>query len=101
MIQRYLAAGVLYVKIPANPADNAAILRREFVNRPDSVDVTYSNGVLTSRDGHPIGMTLDSFKQAGVAVPKVEELEGRGFFVIESEADLLAKWQRIIGGLHD
>ena len=71
MIQRYLAAGIFYVKIPANAADNAAILRREFVNRPDSVDVSFSNGVLTSRDGHPIGMTLDSFKQAGAAVPSV------------------------------
>jgi len=101
MIQRYLAAGVFYVKIPGNPADNAAILRREFVNRPDSVDVTYSNGVLTSRDGHPIGMTLDSFKQARAAVPKIEELVGRGLFIIESEADLLARWPQIIAGKPD
>jgi imidazolonepropionase-like amidohydrolase len=101
MIQRYLAAGVFYVKIPANPADHAAILRRELVNRPDSVDVAFSNGVLTSRDGHPIGMTLDSFKQAGVAVPKVEELEGKGFLIIESETDLLAQWPRIIAGKPD
>lgn len=101
MIRRYLAAGVFYVKIPANPADNAAILRRELVNRPDSVDVTFSNGVLTSRDGHPIGMTLDSFKQAGAAVPSVAELEGKGFFIIESEADLLAQWPRIMAGKPD
>lgn len=101
MIQRYLAAGVFYVKIPANPADHAATLRREFVNRPDSVDVAFSNGVLTSRDGHPIGMALNSFKQAGVTVPKIEELEGKGFFIIESEADLLAKWQPIIAGKPD
>ena len=101
MIQRYLAAGVFYVKIPANSSENAAILRREFVNRPNSVDVTYSNGVLTSRDGHPIGMTLDSFKQAGAAVPKVEDLEGTGFFTIENEADLLAKWPQIIAGKPD
>jgi cytosine/adenosine deaminase-related metal-dependent hydrolase len=101
MIQRYLTAGVFYVKIPGNPADNAAILRREFVNRPDSVDVTFANGVLTSRDGHPIGMTLDSFKQAGIAVPSVAELEGKGFFIIESESDLLAKWQQIMAGKPD
>lgn len=101
MIRRYLAAGVFYVKIPANPADNAAILRRELVNRPDSVDVTFSNGVLTSRDGHPIGMTLDSFKQAGAPVPSVAELEGTGFFIIESEADLLAQWPRIMAGKPD
>jgi cytosine/adenosine deaminase-related metal-dependent hydrolase len=101
MIQRYLAAGIFYVKIPANPADNAALLRREFVNRPDLVDVTFSNGVLTSRDGHPIGMTLDSFKQAGIAVPDVAELEGKGIFIIESEADLLDKWKQILAGKPD
>lgn len=100
-IQKYLATGVFYVKIPSNSADNAAILRREFINRADSVDVAFSNDVLTSRDGHPIGMTLASFKQAGMAVPKVEELEGKGFLIIESEADLLAKWQRIIAGKPD
>lgn len=101
MIQRYLADGIFYVKIPANPADNAAILRREFVNRPDTVDVMFSNGVLTSRDGHPIGMTLDSFKQAGIAVPGIAELEGKGFFIIESEADLLARWDQIMAGKPD
>jgi len=87
MIQRYLAEGIFYVKIPGNPADNAATLRRELVNRPDSVDVTFANCVLTSKDGHPIGMTLDSFKQAGAAIPSVAELEGKGFFIIESKAD--------------
>jgi imidazolonepropionase-like amidohydrolase len=101
MIRRYLAAGIFYVKIPGNLADNAAILRREFINRHDSVDVTYSNGVLTSRDGHPIGMTLDSFKQAGIAVPSVAELDGKGFFIIESEADLLARWEQIMAGKPD
>ena len=102
MIQRYLAAGVFYVKIPGNPAENAAILRGEFVNRPDSVDVTFANGVLTSKDGHPIGMTQDSFKQAGIAVPSVEDLEARGvFFIIESEADLRSKWEKIMSGKPD
>ena len=101
MIQRYLAAGVFYVKIPGNPGNNAAVLRREFVNRPDSVDIIFSNGVLTSQDGHPIGMTLDSFKQAGAAVPSVAELEGKVFFIIENEADLLAKWEQIMAGKPD
>jgi hypothetical protein len=101
MIQRYLTDGVFYVKIPGNDAVNAAILRREFVNRRDSVDVAYSNGVLTSRDGHPIGMTLESFKEAGLAVPDPAEFEGKLFFLIESEADLLADWERILAGKPD
>jgi imidazolonepropionase-like amidohydrolase len=101
MIQRYLAAGVFYVKIPGNPVDNGAILRRELVNRPDSVDVAFSNGVLTSRDGHPIGMLLDSFKQAGATLPSVAELDGPVFFIIENETDLLAKWPRITAGKPD
>jgi hypothetical protein len=101
MIQRYLADGIFYVKIPGNDAANAAILRREFVGRLDSVDVSYANGVLTSRDGHPIGMTVDSFKEAGATPPAVAELEGKTFFIIESEADLHAKWSQILAGKPD
>ncbi|MEZ5428260.1 MAG: amidohydrolase family protein [Pyrinomonadaceae bacterium] len=101
MIRRYLAEGVFYAKIPGNPAENAAILRRELVNRPDSVDAIFANAILTSKDGHPIGMTLDSFKQAGVPVPSVAELEGKVCFIIENETDLLAKWKQIMVGKPD
>ena len=101
MVQRYLAAGVFYVKIPGNLAETAAIMRREFVGRADSVDVAFSNAVLTSRDGHPIGMTIAQFKQAGVAPPSVAELEGTGIFTIETETDLLDKWPRILAGKPD
>ncbi len=101
MIARYLAAGIFYVKIPGNPADNAAILRRELVNRPGSIDVAFANGVLTSRDGHPIGMTLDSFKQAGAKAPSIAEMDGKGIFIIESETDLLAGWEKIMAGKPD
>jgi hypothetical protein len=101
MIRRYLAAGVFYVKIPGNPGDNAAVLRRELVNRPDSIDVAFANGVLTSRDGHPIGMTIDSFKQAGATPPTVAEMAGKGVFIIESEEDLLSEWEKIMAGKPD
>lgn len=101
MIQRYLAAGIFYVKIPGNPARNAEVLRREYVNRADSVDVSFANGVLTSRDGHPQGMLVDSFKEAKVELPPLSELEGGGFYIVESESDLLAKWQRIIADKPD
>jgi hypothetical protein len=101
MIQRYLAAGIFYVKIPGNPARNAASLRSELVNRADSVDVAFANGVLTSLDGHPQGMLRDSFKEAGVVLPSLSELEGDGFYIIESETDLLAKWTRIVAGKPD
>ncbi len=101
MIQRYLAAGIFYVKIPGNPAKNSAVLRNEFVNRADSVDVSFANGVLTSRDGHPQGMLVDSFKEAKAPLPNLAELEGGGFYIIENEADLLAKWGRIIADKPD
>jgi hypothetical protein len=101
MIQRYLAAGIFYVKIPGNPAKNAASLRSELVNRADSVDVAFANGVLTSPDGHPQGMLRDSFKEAGIALPPLSEFEGDGFYIIESETELLAKWPRILAGKPD
>ena len=101
VIRRYLADGVFYVKTPGNPVANASILREQLTNRPDSVDVSLANGVLTSKDGHPIGMTIASFKQAGATAPSVTELEGKILFVIESEGDLSAKWNRIMEGKPD
>jgi len=101
IIRHYLADGVFYVKIPGNPGRNATIVRRDLINRPGSVDAVFANGVLTSRDGHPIGMTLDSFKQAKITVPSVAELEGQVFFIVENETDLLTKWQQIMAGRPD
>jgi hypothetical protein len=101
IVRRYLSAGVFYVKIPGNPVANAAIVRRELANRPDTIDVALANAVLTSKDGHPIGMTLASFKDAGATPPSVSELEGKGFFIIENEADLNAKWETIMAGKPD
>lgn len=101
MIRRYLADGVFYVKIPGNPRANASVLRSELVNHPDSVDTMFANGVLTSKDGHPIGMTLASFKQVKADAPSVAELEGKVLFIIENETDLLTKWKQIMAGKPD
>jgi hypothetical protein len=76
-------------------------MRRDYVNRSNSVDVSYANAILTSGDGHPIGMTLDSFKEAKIPVPKVEEFEGKSIFIIDSEQDIARKWPLIIAGKPD
>lgn len=46
-------------------------------------------------------MLLDSFKQAKLTPPSLAELEGTSFYIIESEADLVAKWDKIIAGKPD
>jgi len=49
---RFVTAGILYVKNPNNPASHVAGARAK-VNRPQTVDVWYANGGLTSTGGHP------------------------------------------------
>jgi imidazolonepropionase-like amidohydrolase len=46
-------------------------------------------------------MTIDSFKEAGAPPPSVAELEGSSLFIIESETDLLTKWEKIMAGKPD
>jgi imidazolonepropionase-like amidohydrolase len=51
-LARYLQAGIFYVKNPNNSAARAAAARAR-MNTPETVDVLYANGGLTSTGGHP------------------------------------------------
>ena len=52
LVRRYLRHGIFYVKDPDNlPRDREHV--RPDINRPDSIDVTFSNGGFTAPGGHP------------------------------------------------
>ena len=52
LIATYLEHGIFYVKNPNNlPRDRQAVA--PLLNRPDSIDVLFSNGGWTGRGGHP------------------------------------------------
>ena len=49
---RYLRAGIFYVKNPNNSASRAVATRAR-MNTPETIDVLYANGGITSPGGHP------------------------------------------------
>jgi hypothetical protein len=52
LVQRYLQHGIFYVKDPDNlPRGRDQVLPK--INRPESIDVVFSNGGFTGEGGHP------------------------------------------------
>jgi imidazolonepropionase-like amidohydrolase len=97
----FLEAGIFYVKNPNVIPDLLTPDVRAKLNRPDSIDTVFSNGGLTSTGGHPAPLhaylaAIGVFKGL-----KPEDMENRAYFVIDSQADLDAKWSRILAGHPD
>lgn len=93
MARNYLARGIFYsVQLAGLPAD--IVNYREFFDQPGSVDVGWSEALLSASDGHPLKMILDGMAQAGEkATP--EGARDRFYWSIDSLADLDAKWAKI------
>ena len=98
-LNHYLRDGVLYVKNPSSiPRDTNQIKSR--INKPDSVDVAFSNGVLAASGGHPVALyekTLSKFRKPGPD----GTFENLAYYIIDTEADLEKKWPRILADRPD
>jgi hypothetical protein len=97
----FLEAGIFYVKNPNVIPDLLTPEVRSKLNRPDSIDVVFSNGGLTSTGGHPAPLhaylaSIGVFKGLGPG-----DMENRAYFFIDNDADLEAKWPRILAGKPD
>lgn len=96
-IAKYLERGIFYVKNPANlPAGPLTIGR--LINRPDSADVMFSNGVLTSRDGHPASIVKRNIDRK---IWTDKDGDGAFVWVIDTERELAARWPAILAGRPD
>jgi len=97
----FLEAGIFYVKNPNAIPDLLTPAVRAKLNRPDSIDIVFSNGGLTSPGGHPVPLyeymaSLGVFKGLGP-----EKMEDRAYFTIGSEQELELKWPKILAGRPD
>jgi SAM-dependent methyltransferase len=97
VIRRYLTDGIFYVKVPANPPRAKAALAA-LVNKRESIDVTFSNGVLTSSGGHPVPLAKRNLERSG----RTEDwAEGRFYFAIDRVEDVVAKWPLVLASNPD
>jgi hypothetical protein len=92
---------VFYVKNPNVIAELITPEVRAKLNRPGSVDVAFSNGGLTSTGGHPEPLHLYLASVGVFPGLKPEDMESRAYFILDSEADVEAKWPGILAGKPD
>jgi len=108
-IKMYLKDGVFYAKVQTDVRSGALQVADE-VNRPTSVDVSYSHGALTSTAGHGVevyeGLAL--FYKTGGFTPEEEKRvraahlrENDAYYIIDTAADLETKWAKILAGKPD
>ena len=94
-IYNYLRDGVFYVKILSNlPRMSAAVWGT--YNLPRSVDVVFANGGITGPGGHPIRIRERLLEQGVYEGFTKETLKDHAYYVVDSEADIEAKWPLIL-----
>ncbi|MCC6966043.1 MAG: amidohydrolase family protein [Nitrospira sp.] len=104
VVQRYLQDGVFYVKNP-NDVRDFALQIRQSLNVPTSIDATFAHAGLTGRGGHPVALYEDVLR-VGRYEPAVGPLErgwfeNRAYVVVETEAEIEAKWPLVMSGRPD
>jgi hypothetical protein len=96
-LRHYIRSGVFYVKNPTNLPAETAVISGE-INRPDSIDVLFSNGAITGSGGHP---TQIATRQIDRGIWPEEAGEGGFYFTIDSVDDVESKLPVIFAGSPD
>jgi predicted amidohydrolase YtcJ len=92
VIQRYLEHGIFYVKDPDNlPAGREKVAPK--LNQPESIDVMFSNGGFTGKDGHPTELVKRNIDRG---IWTEADGEGAFYYSVSSETELEQKWQQFL-----
>ncbi len=92
LIQRYLNHGIFYIKDPDNlPDGRDKVLPK--IDRPESIDVTFSNGGFTSSNGHPAEIVK---RNIDPGVWTKADGDGAFYYTIDSPADLERRWPQFL-----
>ena len=104
IVNAYLQEGTFYVQVLANYALGAK-QARPFLNKPESLDVIYANGGLTSTLGHPF-MAYEPRAMGFFDYTKWEENmdkiklsrigENEVYWFFDSKSDVDAKWEKFL-----
>jgi hypothetical protein len=106
VINAYLREGTFYVQVLTNYRSGAAQVRGRF-NKPCTLDVLYANGGITGMQSHPflayepraLGIyQFDQWRTRAAEIWKSRIGEGDVYWFIDSQADLDAKWPKILAG---
>lgn len=100
---KYVTEGTFYVQVLTNTTTGAKAVRDQF-NRPGALDVSYANGGLTSTFGHPsvgyeglaMGLPPSTWNAHMAEIRTSRKAEGNAYWLIDTPADLDAKWPSIV-----
>ena len=95
-IKKYLSDGVFYVKIQGNLPQNNKNKQDLSINRPESVDVVFAQGSITSAGGHPIPLVERLLAQGFYRGHSKQSLKDYRYFTIDSEKELDQKWALVL-----
>ncbi len=94
ILLQYLKDGIFYAKNPSSIARDTNQIKDK-LNKPDRIDVVFSNGPIAASGGHPVAL----YEQHLIKVKKPGPngtFENLGYFIIDSESDLQKKWPVIM-----
>lgn len=95
IINKYLQAGIYYVNLLSNLPYYTGQSLTKF-NRPDSVDVQFANGGITSPDAHPIPLRERLLGYGAYPGFTKEMLADHAYFAVASTEDIETKWPIIL-----
>ncbi len=93
-IHMFLERGIFYVMNPNNIQYLTAEIKSK-LNTPESVDVIWANGGLTSTGGHPVQI-YDRVAESIETSP--DRMKGQAYFEIDSIEHLKLTWPAILAG---
>lgn len=94
--QRYLRNGVFYAQMQCGDPSGVDPVRGQ-LNGPDSPDVSFVTACITSSDGHPLAALLAAPAAEGQPAPTPADVADRAVLLMDSVADVEAKWPLIKG----
>lgn len=87
--------GIFYLKNP-NSVPQFTKTIADKINKPNTIDVTFSGGGLTATGGHPIALYDEGLAKGPYKFTKITSYDGIGYHIIDDVEDLNAKWEKIL-----
>lgn len=103
-VKKYLYEGIFYVQVLGNNTQEGQKLSAQF-NKPNTVDVAYAHGGLTSTHGHPfmifeplaMGLfTREDILENRQAISKSRRMEKKSYWFFDTLSDVETKWPEYI-----
>lgn len=103
MLPRFVEDGIFYVQVLTNHASKITDFRDEF-SRPNTIDVIYANGGLTSTLGHPfvafetsaMGLHWSAMFTQRDKIKKSRLVEKDAYWFLDSPDDVELQWEDIM-----